>query len=326
MYGKKLAVGMIACLGFFAHAAMADGYIQCDTCTNGQMSAAAKAHGVGRYVVGNVTSNYVVAFRVYQGAGPQVVRSDSSNANTALTTSYYDEPDTVTASESAAFTSLVNFYNAAPVGYQKQYVLQIVPAGSATTNAYKPISSSYADSPMAQSVHPMSEPAPGTATVTYPATGENAYTFVNSGSYQNAMLNWVGSQSVLGINSTISNAVNSSVFHTLGGQTAAVYITVIFTDGSHIGVGVDFTQSPPALTVNENSAVDSHGNNIPATAAAVTGSGIQEYSFKNNGNSTDYQHMATQLENFGVQVPAGPAVTYACTSSPGSGVHCVLAE
>jgi hypothetical protein len=313
MTRKSILAMAAVSLAFFTHATMASTYIQCDTCTIEQLTSTALAHGVGRYVVGNISTNSVVAVKVYQSSHQNAIGAKPVADTDAL----YTEDGNITAAETAAFTTLVNFYNAAPVGYQKQYTLQIVPAGT-SADAYKPISSAYDPSLIAKGPHPLNQPAPGAAKVTYPDTGENAYSFVNSGAYQNAMLNWVGNQTVLGLNSTISNAVNSSILHTLApGQAPAVFVTVVFTDGSHIGVAVDFTQSPPALVVNETSAVDSHGNNIPATMAAITGSGKQIYNFANPGNPNDSKDMTQQIEAFGVSPPSGSSATgaYACVST-----------
>lgn len=316
MNGRKLAVLATASLAFFTHSVFASNYIQCDTCNYTQMENAAIAHGVGRYVVGNVTTNAVYAFQVYLGTAPNVISGNSLTPD--VTSHLYAEDGSLTSQDTAAFTALYNLYNAVPVGYQKQYTLQIVPAGTPLTDValYKPLSA------FASSVHPMAQPAPGTAKVYYPGTGENVYTFINSGAPQNGMLNWVGSQNVLGINSAFANLVNSSVLHTIGGETPQVYVTVVFTDGSHIGVYVDFSQSPPAITVNENSGVDSHGNNVPATKAAITGSGKQIYDYAGSGNATDKPHMLSQLSSFGVTIPAETTEIWECMPES-DGVRCI---
>lgn len=310
MRKKKLFTALATTLSLFvACQAEASRYIECDSCNAAQMSAAAIGQGVGRYVVGNVTTGNVDAYRVYRSTAPQIV--GGSKLDPELTTNLYVDDGNITSYETAGFQALVRFYHAAPVGYQKQYILQIVPAGTATSTI------DFVNDRQKPGVfHPMSQPSPGTARVTYPATGENVYSFVNSGAAQNGMLNWVGKQTVLGINSTFSNLVNSSVLHTFTGTAPNVYVTVIFTDGSHIGVYVDLTQSPPALMVNEASAVDSHGNNVPANATAVTGSGRQVYNFSGNGNVSDQGNMAGQIGSFGINVPV-TGYGYACVGTPG---------
>lgn len=309
-FGSLLAVS----LALVAQGSSASTYIPCDNCLYSQQAALAISHGVGRYVVGNVLANNVNAFRVYSSPTQNGIGSSTVNPNT---NHLYSDDGQITATEKAAFSHLVAFYNTAPVGYQKQYNLQIVGVG-ASLNV--PLTSK----PGATGFNPNPNvTAPGVGLVKYPNPNANAYGVINGGPNQNAFLNWVGSQPTLGINGAVSNLVATTILKATGISPWAIGINVQFMDGSHIGVYVDMTQTPAALLVNPASAIDSHGNNIPASLKAVTGAGRQQYGFSGNGNSTDQPNMHNQIGSFGIAVPATPQ--YACVSTP-DGTHCVSVQ
>lgn len=310
----------------FAPGAFASTYISCDGCSMYQMANVAKIRGVGRYVVGDAIGNKVEALRVQSGAGhgtiPRVVNPQSTNLV---------EYDSLTAQEVEAFSSYTRYYRAAPVGYKKHFDLTIVPAGAA---AALPKQTDHRDSspggqvagPQNPGLAPMGSPAPGGGTVSYPKPGVNAYTFVNGGPEQNAFLAWVGDTATYDIGNLINDSTKAvSVFHiTDSSVLPALSFTVTFTDGSHIGVYVDEEEQPPQLKVDPKSAVDSHGNSIPASASAITGDGRQNYDFSGHGNSSDAGNMHGQIGGFGVDLPA--TNRYACTSFPVKGgvqIHCV---
>lgn len=289
----------------FAGAGSGAAYVPCDGCSTAQMNSAALSHGVGRVLVGNVFARRMQAYRVYLSPQPRISNTWQSAAG-----QLYTDIDNVSAQESAAFAAYIKFYNASPVGYHKHYDLRIVDPGEPIG---VPNSRSAEDRPGGQQgakvrVDPEGAPAPGGGTVSYPAPGTNVYSVINSGPQQNAFLQWVGGLSIFGITSSMKNAVAAaSILHlTDTSHAPAVSFTVTFTDGSHIGVYLDTTQAPPQILVNEATAVDSHGNNVPATADSIAGSGKQIYDFTGVGNVTDRPNMYQQITSYGVNVPGVP--------------------
>lgn len=305
MKSKAASILIAASLALFGQSAFASTYIPCDNCTFGQQATTAISHGVGRYVVGNVLGNDVNAFRVYLAFNQNAIGTGIASPNGMQ---LYSDDGVITAAETAAFSSLVAFYNAAPVGYQKQFNLQIVAAGTSSLTPMATVG--------AGGLKP-SVTAPGVGSVQYPTPGINAYNVLNGGPQQNQFLNWVGNLPQLAINSTVSNLVGTSILRAVGASPWSVGITIYFTDGSHIGAYVDMTQTPAALLVNPASAIDSHGNNIPASKAAVSGTGQQNYSFGGLGNSTDQPNMKVQIVGFGISVPPSNVITYGCVTTLG---------
>ena len=309
----------------FVHGAFASEYIACDGCSMSQMANVARLHGVGRYVVGDITGNKVEALRVKSGShGGIPEKMEPYSINQVLN-------DNLTPEEIQAFSSYREFHHASPVGYKKHFNLTIVPSNvpARTSNAEGNMVSPSAK-PRTNAGYsgakPMGSPAPGGGEVSYPNPGVNAYAVVNGGPTQNAFLHWLGGLSAYGIrDQSIAAVMALSVFHISDASAIpGLSFTVTFTDGSHIGVYVDTAEQPPQLEVDPNTAVDSHGNNIPASAGAVAGKGKQEYDFSGRGNATDEGDMRTQIGGFGVYLPA--THRYACTSFPVSGgvqIHCV---
>ncbi len=310
----------------FAPGAFASTYVPCDGCSMSQMQNVARRQGVGRYVVGDIIGNKIEAFRVQSGTHGTLPQRMAPHSISRVA---YDN---LTSQEIQAFSYYKQFYDAPPAGYKKHFNLTIVPSGASssvsTGVANRSLSS---NGPMAKSMYsglmPMGSPAPGGAEVSYPASGVNAYTVVNNGPTQNAFLYWLGGLSTYDIHDQSIAAVTAmSVFHiTDSSALPELTFTITFTDGSHIGVYVDNTKHPPQLEVDSNTAVDSHGNNIPASADAVAGKGRQEYDFSGNGNGGDEKSMGSQIGAFGIDLPA--TERYACTSYPGVGggieTHCV---
>lgn len=319
MDSKYVGSALLVLAGAFAHPAFASAYIPCDGCSDSQMQTVALAHGVGRFVVGNVLGNSAEAFRVYLGTHANVT------GVSAATSRLYIDYDSLTSQESVAFAAYVRFYHAIPMGYQKQYDLRIVPPGSpvgvpnTATAMLSRVSTQLG-------VKPMSQPAGG-GTVAYPTPGVNAYTVVNGGPDQNQFDTWLSTLANFNIASTVTDGMTTlSEFHiTDVSQQPGISFTVTFTDGSHIGAYVDTKQQPPQITVNPNTAVDSHGNTIPASYAAVAGAGRQNYGFGGGGNSTDRSNMGRQIGGFGVDMPG--TNRFACVSTVDENnrpmVHCV---
>lgn len=308
---KALSSLLSASLALVAQGAFASNYIPCDGCSVAQQSAAALAHGVGRYVVGNVLGKSVNAFRVYSSSHQNSI---GGGAATALTQQLYVDDGAITAAETAAFAHLITFYNISPVGYQKTYNVQIVAPGASTTPP--PMGNSVA---LSARVQPLAT-ALGTAKVQFPDQSANAYKVLNGGPLQNQFLEWAGGLPQLSINTAMSNLVNTSILMSVGATPWAVSLTVYFQDNSHVGVYVDMTQQPPAILVNTKSAVDSHGNQIPASQSTVAGAGRQNYDFSGAGNITDRPNMADQIAAFGISVPSTGG-GYSCASrDSGSGV------
>lgn len=307
--------------GLCSQVAFASSYLSCDGCDIAEMRGAALSHGVGRHVVGNVTGGNAQAFRVYLAPQPRVIGMTQDHANRNRLFADYD---ILTSQESSAFLSLVKFYNAYPVGYQKTYVLQIVPPGTplGDANTNGALASTYL--PKIGEVSPQSEPPPGMAKVSYPTPGVTVYNVVTPGPEQNVLLTWVGQQTVFNINSVISNAVDTSVLHSLGAASPSVRIVVTFTDGSHIDVGIDDSGVTPRMVVNEDSAVDSHGNNVPASPSAVAGNGKQIYGFGGFGNKADQGNMAKLIGSYGISVPSSPV--YACVKVGNAPINCTWVQ
>jgi hypothetical protein len=289
----------LSCL--LAQPLLASTYIPCDGCSALQMTNAAITQGVGRYIVGNVLQKTVEALRIYSGSHVNVVATKAG-----AKTLYVDHVD-MTDAEISAFSSYVKFYNAVPVGYHKQFNLVIVgtdfPANvpNSVSAMRQRISADFNGG-----VSPMSAPAPDGGSVSYPIPGVTAYTVVDGGPAQNAFLEWVGGLTMYGISDTITFGLQSlSIFHvTNTDHLPEVAFAVTFTDGSHIGVYVDITQQPPQLVVNQKTAVDSHGNTIPASYAAVAGTGKQRYDFSGGGNGSDIVNMHRQIHGFGIDLSA----------------------
>jgi hypothetical protein len=312
--------------GLFMRPAFSSIYGPCDGCSYGQMERAALAHGVGRYVVGSVLTNDVRAFLVYQGNYQNNV-STSGVAITLPQSHLYSDYDEVTTDERDAFSSYHTFYGTSPIGYSKQFNLRIVapdkPTGVPNSVARnKAVNGGFAGMVNdGGKVGPISEPTSVGGTVSYPTPGINAYVVVNGGPDQNAFLRWLGGVPGFGITGTMPNALASlSVFHIADeSKIPAISFTVTFKDGSHIGAYVDSTQLPPQIKVNQNTAVDSHGNSIPPSFAAVAGDGRRNYGFLTRGNETDLGNMRRQIGSFGIAVPS--TRQFSCTATRGS-IHC----
>lgn len=308
----------------FVQGTFASEYIACNGCSLSQMTNVARAHGVGRYVVGDITGNKVEALRVQSGIhGAIPERMTPHGINQVVF-------DNLTPAEVQAFSYYRDFYHAAPAGYKKHYNLIIVRSGAAASTSYNDHVDAMPSSSGTRSRHfdpmPMGSPAPGGGEVSYPEPGVNAYDVVNGGPAQNAFLAWIGRLPSYGIRDQSIAAVTAlSVFHIADSSAIPeLTFTVTFTDGSHIGVYVDTTEHPPQLEVDPDTAVDSHGNKIPASASAVAGNGQQEYDFTGSGNGTDGENMRNQIGAFGIDPPASHR--YKCTSFPVKGgirVHCV---
>lgn len=318
---KLIGLNAAVILGLMTPPAFAARYIACDSCTGTQMENAALQSGVGRVLVGNVNTNSLVAFRVYLAPQPQVIGQQGPPAQHR-----YVDADEVSSEESSAFSELTSFYKSIPTGYHKQFNLRIVPAGQAVglpdvarshlgtqSNVFMPESK----------IQPFSEPAPGGGTINYPTPGTNVYDVINSGPKQNAFLSWLDGVPTYSISSILTSATKAaSVLHiTDTSNMPTLSFTITFEDGSHIGAYVDFSQQPPQLVINENSGVDSHGNNVPATKSAVAGSGVQKYNFGGRGNNTDRGNMRQQLGFFGIDPPA--SIEWACTRIDKDTIHCI---
>lgn len=307
---------------FLAQGVFASEYIPCDGCSMSQMEYAARVSGIGRYVVGDINGNKVVALRVQSGndpGGPRPLNMDPYNLKAVVR-------DYLTAEETEAFNYYRQFYYASPVGYKKHFNLIIVPPGtpltvpaSAANNMVGNTVSSNGVITIAQlsGLLPLGSPAPGGGEVSYPNPGVNAYTVVNGGPTQNAFLFWLGGLTAYGIRDQSLAAVKAlSIFHIADSSVLpGLTFTVRFTDGSHIGVYIDTTEHPPQLEVDSKTAVDSHGNNIPAAAKDVAGKGQQEYDFSRSGNGGDEGNMRSQIGGFGINPPA--THRYKCVSYPG---------
>jgi hypothetical protein len=323
MYGTYRRFALLAFSSLLASQAFAAAYVPCDGCSFTQMQGAALGRGVGRYVVGDVIANRVEAFRLYFGT-----HVNSVPINNAIGKLYIEDGD-LTAQEEAAFAAYVKFYNAPPMGYQKQFDLRIVPAGSpvgvpnSAANIDMVNAGPVSAMELLHNLSPMSVPKPGGGTVSYPNPGVNAYTVLNDGPSQNAFLSWLGSLATFNISDTLTTAVTAlSVLHVTNvDHVLTISFTVTFTDGSHIGAYVDATQLPQQIVVNARTAVDSHGNNIPAAVTAVAGNGKQNYDFSGRGNITDRSNMRNQIGSFGINPPN--TEKFACTSVAGGSIHCV---
>lgn len=317
---------------------LASTYIPCDGCSYAQMRNTAVARGVGRFVVGDVTSQQVRVFQVRSGV---VVRVTGKSATENLVASggtrgganLIADLGNLTPSESAAFSAYARFHNYSPVGYHKQINLFVVPVGVAVGVANSPgkvastdrmvVKDQVAGKSAIYGMTPMSVPAPGGGTVSYPTPGVNAYSVINSGPTQNAFLTWVAGLSSFNVENMINTGLSAlAVFDiTDVDSVPVVSITVTFADGSHVDVYIDNTQQPPQVKLNPNTAVDSHGNNIPASASAVAGNGRQEYRFTGAGAGSDKGNMGSQIGFFGIIVPA--SLHYSCGSVNGGPIQCV---
>jgi hypothetical protein len=314
-YSRIGGFGLIVLSSLLAQQVMASTYIPCDGCSALQMTNAAIAQGVGRYIVGSVPQNRVEALRVYSGSHVNAITT-----KTTARTLYVDYVD-MTPAEKLAFSSYVKFYNAVPKGYHKHFNLVITGVGSAAV-----VSGSIGVmQPMSGRFHtgfsPMSTPAPnGGGSVSYPTPGVTAYTVVDGGPAQSAFLGWIGGLTNYGVSDTVTAGLQTlSIFHvTNTDNLPEISFTVTFTDGSHIGVYVDITQQPPQLMVNPKTAVDSHGNTIPASYVAVAGNGKQRYDFSGDGNGSDIMNMHKQIHGFGIDLPASSR--YECYEHFSNGV------
>lgn len=326
MNAKLIGIAIFTLFGCFVKPVFASTYIACDGCNQDQMANAALANGVGRVIVGNIPGNDVAAFRVYGGTHANVMpRGPQAN----LATKLYVDDGSITQNELTAFSKFVEFYNAFPVGYRKQYNLQIVPAGSPTGPSINvsAISSKIPVNPVVKSsspgyFSPMGIPVPGNGTVNYPTPGTNVYSVINSGPAQNAFLGWIGNLGMFNISNTLTDfAYMLSVFHVTNiNNMPMVSFTVTFTDDSRIGVYVDSSQLPMQILINQKTGVDSHGNNVPASKDAVAGNGRQDYNFLGNGNPADMGQMNSQIGAFGIPVPS--TWIYACTNIGGGSINC----
>src|SRR5574337_627966 len=114
----------------FVQGTFASEYIACNGCSLSQMTNVARAHGVGRYVVGDITGNKVEALRVQSGIhGAIPERMAPHGINQVVF-------DNLTPAEVQAFSYYRDFYHAAPAGYKKHYNLIIVRSGAAASTSY----------------------------------------------------------------------------------------------------------------------------------------------------------------------------------------------
>ena len=339
MSKKYVCAAFISASSIFSLPTLASTYISCDSCSYTQMRNTAIAHGVGRFVVGNILSQQVQAFQVRSGVVAKVIgRSATENLvasnNVIGGANLIADLSDLTPSESAAFSAYVRFYNYSPVGYHKQINLTIVPMGAAVGVANIPsdvtnsnrmiVKGQMAGKDITYGITPMSVPVSGGGTVTYPTPGANAYSVINNGPTQNAFLTWVASLASFNVDNIINTGLSAlAVFNiTDVNNVPVVSITVTFTDKSHVGVYIDNTQQPPQVKLNPDTAVDSHGNNIPASAPAVAGNGRQEYQFTGAGAGGDRGSMGAQIGGFRISVPAH-SLHYSCGSVNGGRIECV---
>ncbi|NII12154.1 hypothetical protein [Oleiagrimonas sp. C23AA] len=295
---------LIFCFIFLPFDAMAIPYIPCDGCTNAQMIAAAKSHGVGLVVVGDVISKGAVKYRVYQDYQPQVVMNSRRP-------SLYVDYEVMTDAEVSAFSAVVHFYQGSPEGYSKNINYRIVGSNQVMITDKG-------------SVRPFSTPETAVNLV-YPNPDVNIYDVINPSPAQNQFLDSINRSPGFTMNNLAHLAESAASVFTFVKDAPRIQATVTFRDGSHVGIYIANQGGTDQLMVNEKSGVDSHGNNVPATVSAVTGGDTgadsQTYDFSGPGNPTDQQNMWDQIGRFGIPIVNLSTPIYVCVKAP-NGTSC----
>jgi len=297
MTGKIIGALAIGAATFFTHAASATAYLGCESCSSAQMMQTAQNAGAGRFIVGDIVNKKASAFvvSVVQHVGAKPTLEVSSDVLSPL--------------ESKGFDGLMAFYDDAPVGYQKVYDLVIDASSAHPTTA-----SSW--------LQTMPFTLRGGGHVTYPSGNPSAFDLIDESPAQSKFLTWIGSMPQFGIAKAmndLTSAISVVQVFDMTHRPGLAYV-VTFADGSAMSAHVDIAQRPAQLTVNATSAIDSHGNTIPANQVAITGGGRKVYDYRGSGSAGDAPRMRTRLGYFGVTAPA--SVAFACVQLEASGTHC----
>lgn len=256
--------------------------VWCEGCTSAQMQDTAKgAVASGTVYVGNPQAGIVQAYDVYSDVNdigqppyPRVKVADPVKGDAA-----YLE----------AAKGLVQYYNVAPVGWHKTVFAKLQP---------KTLVDAYGSTV-------------GRLNSNYPDPDKNVYDTINPGVDQNNMKDYISSE--VGSYANVLGMVGrflAGVRVVDGSKVPAMQITVVFNDGSHIDVMVDFStfyiNDPTKIKVDvdDKSGVDSHNNNVPSMNADPD-SAKGTYRFNGPGNPTDQARWTQQMQWIGYGVGAG---------------------
>ena len=156
----------------------------------------------------------------------------------------------------------------------------------------------------------------------YPNQNINVYDVVLGGTpAQNNLLDWVaglgGSQS----NDIADRLISFASTFRIVDQTKVPKISVVVTfwDGSKITVSVDYSTTNAEYKIVPNSGRDSHNNTVLSTS---TGSPVGA-TFTGIGSPTDHQRWIAWMQLLGYGIPVTNGASYACTTDPVNGLHCV---
>jgi len=249
--------------------------VWCNNCTDAQKKNVAATYPIGTTVfVGDPQNQNYKGWYIDQG-WTETQPAQSFPKPTATT---------ATPEENDRIVAVMQFYNLAPVGWQKSISVNYTQFNSAG----------------------------------------NVYNYVNPGNSQNVMLsNVLGSTTVTALLLANMSSGIGAFFHITGPQVPVIQITVTFWDGSTLTVAIDTTHVTPAASVVDNSGVDSHENTVlskkPPDGTTYTFQFLQA----TNTNPNDYQSWLNQMQLIGYTFATGPATYWACTVIPGSGMHCI---
>ncbi|MFT3790580.1 MAG: hypothetical protein QM741_05800 [Rudaea sp.] len=257
--------------------------IWCDGCTRAQKIAKAKTYGTGDIYIGDLTARTFQGFTIFE-----VASGDATQ---------FDPPP----SDLAAGQQLISYYYASPQGWSKGFQMDL--AGHVSSNG-------------SHVTNVNGYPNPNTTAwdVAFPGPQQNNFTDWAAQTY-GAIFNYYGS--LLGDLASIFHLLDTS-------HVPSVTTEITFNDGSRITLKQDTTTNGKIVVkVVQDSARDSNNNTIPTNRNAVTGgAGGRAYYQFSGSNSSDFQHWAQALSDWGIPISGSGGGTYTCTSSvDDAGVH-----
>ena len=274
---KMLLAAALSVLGLNAFAAPPN-LVWCNNCSGVQMQAAASKAGIGITYVGDPVNHIINAYQTY-----------------------FDVEDTVPVTRKKVTDQIVadreyvgyintafDFYDAKPKGWNKHLTV-------------------YTNNPAANDVY-------------YYDPDVNVYNIINPGPQQNNFLDWERS-----INTSLAGTILQATLLSLSNlhfvdlnkfNYPTVVITVKFDDNSQVDLEVDASTDPPHLKLDQDSARDSHNNNVPYLNRNGQIQGLGgSFVFTGAGNPNDLQNFLNEMAAMGVPITDGSSQPHgwACT-------------
>lgn len=224
-----------------------------------------------------------------------------------------------------AFGHLMDFYYIEPLGWKKQFNLQIIDPAKPSSAGYRKFYQG------ASLLYPTVDTFYGTQALTpvvnYPDPNVNVYDIAKTGDARNRFLDNIQSTLAqqMNINMTYLQKVLSSLGFGDSSKMPGVGGVVYFSDGGQVTLDLDTSSTAPRYVINPGTARDSHNNTVPIAIKDISGV-ISVYDFRGPGSTYDQPNMHNQLRGIGANVGPVPSgsLQWSCGGNPdgSNGVTC----